>query len=166
MQTLKKLTASIKRCIESIGSVTSFLILVIIAITTYEVIARYAFNAPTSWAWPINKQLFAVFVMVAGSYTLIHKSHIRIEMLYERFPRYMKKIVNLLTLLAALCFLGSLLWKSSSMGFDAWQNKEKMVGVFKLPLYPLKMLIPIGTAIFLGACFAIYIGDRDKGGEK
>ena len=147
---------SIKRLIENIGKAGSFLILIIMAIVTFEVISRYAFNAPTSWAWLINKQLFGIFVLLAGGYTLIHKSHIRIEMLYEHYPPAMKTFVRWLTLIIALIFLGTLLWKSSVMGMDAWQIKEKAMGVFKLPLYPLKMFMPIGTALFILACIAVY----------
>ncbi len=126
------------------------------ALVTYEVISRYAFNAPTSWAWLINKQLFGIFVLIAGGYTLIHESHIRIEMLYEHYPPVMKTFVRWLTLIIAFIFLGTLLWKSSVMGLDAWQMKEKAMGVFKLPLYPLKMFMPIGTALFILACIAVY----------
>jgi len=156
----------IKRGVEVAGNIVGFFILAIVAITTYEVIARYAFNSPTNWAWPINKQIFGVFVMVAGSYALIHKSHIRIELLHDRFPAVVKKVIHWFTLFTALSFLGSLLWKSWAMALDAWQTKEKMVGVFKLPLYPLKIMIPVGTALFIAACLAVYIGGKNKGDRK
>ena len=146
----------IKRLIETVGKAGSFLILVIMGIVTFEVISRYAFNAPTSWAWLINKQLFGVFVLLAGGYTLIHKSHIRIEMLYERYPPAMKTFVRWLTFIISLIFLGTLLWKSSVMGLDAWQMKEKAMGIFKLPLYPLKLFMPVGTALFIAGCIAVY----------
>lgn len=146
----------IKQIIEMLGKAVSILILFIMAIVTYEVISRYAFNAPTSWAWLINKQLFGIFVLVAGSYALIHKSHIQIEMLYERYPPGVKNIIRWLTLMAALLFLGSLLWKSAVMGWDAWQTGEKATGVFKLPLYPLKMFMPFGVALFILGCLAVY----------
>ncbi|MBU0465255.1 MAG: TRAP transporter small permease [Proteobacteria bacterium] len=146
----------IKHIIEMVGKAVSVLILLIMAIVTYEVIARYAFNAPTSWAWVINKQLFGVFVLVSGSYTLIHKSHIQIEMLYEHFPPAVKNIIRWLTLMAAFLFLGSLLWKSAVMGLDAWQVSEKATGVLKLPLYPLKMFMPVSVALFILGCIAVY----------
>lgn len=146
----------IKHIIEMVGKVVSVLILFIMAVVTYEVISRYAFNTPTSWAWLVNKQLFGIFVIIGGSYALIHKSHIQIEMLYEHFPLSVKNIIRWLTLLAALCFLGSLVWKSTVMGLDAWQTKEVATGVFKIPLYPLKMFMPIGVTLFLLGCIAVY----------
>lgn len=142
----------ITRFIKLIGDVCSLLILLLMAVVTYEVVARYVFNSPTSWAWLINKQIFGVYVMVAGGYALVHNSHIRIEMLYQHFPRLVKKVVQWLTLMAACCFLGALLWKSWVMGSEAWKTKEVAMGVFKLPLYPLKLFMPVATLLFLLGC--------------
>ena len=147
----------VTRVIQKAGDLASLLILAIMAVVTYEVVSRYAFNHPTSWAWVINKQIFGVFVLIAGGYTLIHKSHIRIEMLYDRFPPAMRTVIRWLTLLAALLFLGSLLWKSTVMGLEAWETKELNMGVFKLPLYPLKLFMPVATLLFILGCIAAAI---------
>lgn len=145
----------ITRLIKVIGDVCSLLLLAIMAVVAYEVTARYVFNSPTSWAWLINKQLFGVYVMVAGGYALVHNSHIRIEMLYQHFPGTIKKVIRWFTLVAAFCFLGALLWKSWQMGMDAWRIKEVAMGGFRLPLYPLKLFIPFGTLLFLLGCIVV-----------
>jgi TRAP-type mannitol/chloroaromatic compound transport system permease small subunit len=145
---------TITKLIQKAGELASLLILLIMAVVTYEVVSRYAFNTPTSWAWLINKQLFGVFVLIAGGYTLVHNSHIRIEMVYDRFSPGFRRFVNGLSLLAALLFLGSLLWKGTAMGLEAWETKEVAMGVFKLPLYPLKLFMPIGALLFILGCIA------------
>ncbi|MFV0439342.1 MAG: TRAP transporter small permease subunit [Desulfopila sp.] len=149
---MKTIVEFFTHSIRLIGDVCSLLILVVMGIITYEVVARYGFNSPTSWAWLINKQLFGVFVMIAGSYALVHGSHIRIEMAYQHFPKTIKKLIGLFTFLCACCFLGALVWKSAVMGEQAWANKELAVGVFKLPLYPLKLFMPVTALIFLLGC--------------
>lgn len=146
----------IRTIIETAGKYCSLIILVIMLIVSFEVISRYVFNAPTSWAWLINKQLFGVFVLVGGSYALIHDSHIKIEMIYEHFSDRMKTAVRWLTLASALCFLGGLLWKSSAMAIAAFQVGERATGVFKMPLYPLKLFMPVSTALFILGCIAIF----------
>ena len=153
---LEGITKIIKIC----GDACSFIILLIMACVTYEVVARYVFNSPTSWAWLVNKQLFGVFVLVAGGYSLIHGNHIRIEMLYQHFSKRTKRVIHILSFLAALCFLGALLWKSSVMGLEAWGTKEKAIGVFKMPLYPLKLFMPIGTLLFLLGCIVRVIKNK------
>jgi TRAP-type mannitol/chloroaromatic compound transport system permease small subunit len=148
---LDGITVVIKR----VGDLCSLLILALMAVVTYEVVARYAFNSPTSWAWIINKQVFGVYVMVAGGYALVHNNHIRIEMLYQNFPRAMKMAVRWLSLVAAFCFLGALLWKSWVMGMEAWETKEVAMGIFKLPLYPLKLFMTVATLLFLLGCVVV-----------
>ena len=69
-------------------SLLSFLMMVI---TTVEVVGRYVFNYPTSWAWPLNRQLFGVFILFAGIYTMSKEDHIKVEIFYDHFPPKMKK---------------------------------------------------------------------------
>ena len=147
----------IDKLAKGIGNIVSYLILAIVAVVTYEVVARYWFNSPTSWAWLINKQIFGVYVMIAGSYALLHNMHIRIEILYERYPKWFKRFVHWATFFAAVVFLGSLCWKSGVMGLQAWDNKELAMGVFKLPLYPLKLFMPIGAALFILVCITNFL---------
>jgi TRAP-type mannitol/chloroaromatic compound transport system permease small subunit len=151
---MNTLIDAITRVIKFVGNVCSLLILLLMAVVAYEVIARYAFNSPTSWAWVINKQIFGIYVMVAGGYALVHNTHIRIEMLYQHFPRSIETVIRWFTLVAAFIFLGALLWKSWVMGQEAWETKEVAMGVFKLPLYPLKLFIPFATLLFLLGCIA------------
>ncbi len=132
------------------------MILAILTFITYEVVARYAFNSPTNWVWLVSKQFFGVYVIIAGSYTLINKQHIRIEVFYDKFPPRIKTVIRWLTLMASLCFLGALLWKGGAMGLDAWETKEKAIGVLRLPLYPLKMFIPVGTALYILGCLVFF----------
>jgi TRAP-type mannitol/chloroaromatic compound transport system permease small subunit len=153
---MKRITDKIEKFIDIVGGLASYLILAILAFITYEVIARYVFNAPTNWVWLVSKQVFGVFVIIGGSYTLIHKQHIRIEIFYDRYPPIIKTIVRWLTLAAALCFLGALLWKGGAMGLDAWQMKETSIGVLRMPLYPLKMFIPVGVAMYILACLIFF----------
>lgn len=154
---MKTILDGITRVIKLVGDVCSLLIILLMAVVAYEVIARYVFNSPTSWAWVVNKQIFGVYVMVAGSYALVHGNHIRIEMLYQHFPRTIKKVIQWLTLIAACCFLGALFWKSWIMGSEAWKAKELAMGIFKFPLYPLKLFIPFGTLLFfLGCIVAVF----------
>lgn len=153
---MKSIGIKIERMLNGIGRIGSFLILFIMTFIAYEVVARYVFNAPTSWVWPVSKQIFGVFVMIAGSYAMIHNQHIRIEVFYDRYPPLLKSVIRGLSLLIAILFLGSLLWKGTIMGLDAWHTKEKAVGMLKLPLYPLKLFIPIGTALFILGCVAYF----------
>ncbi len=131
------------------GDVMSLLIVVIMLCTTIEVILRYAFNSPTIWVWPVNRQIFGVYILFAGIYAMAKNTHIRIEVIYNRFTKKGRKTADLLALLAFVCFIVVLIWQSAWMGQNSFIMKETAHGAFRIPLYPLKLLIPITAVLFL-----------------
>lgn len=131
------------------GNGVSLLILLIMLFTTYEVIARYFFNSPTAWTWPINRQLFAIFALVGGAYTMAHGLHIRIEMFQERFGPIIKLLVRCLSLVCLCAFMGVLIWQGFSLGWASLSTKEVLPGVFRMPLYPIKLFVPLAAMLFL-----------------
>ena len=143
------------------GKAASFIIFLIMVITTVEVVARYAFNNPTIWVWPVNRQLFGVFILFAGIYTMSKREHIRIEIFYDHFPPRLKLIARIIALLSFISFIGVLIWQGTWMGWNALEVGEKASGTFRLPLYPLKLLIPIAAFWFLIEGIAVIC----RGGE-
>jgi TRAP-type mannitol/chloroaromatic compound transport system permease small subunit len=132
-----------------ISKPTSVLVFVMMCITTTEVVARYAFNHPTIWAWPVNRQIFGLFILVAGVYTMSRSLHIRIEILHEHFPPKIRLVAGLFALAALISFLGVLIWQGGWMGWNALMARERASGAFNIPLYPFKLLIPVGASLFL-----------------
>ena len=139
----------IDRISEKIGRFVCLLIFIMMTITTVEVVSRYVFNYPTMWVWPINRQLFGVFILFAGIYTMHKNDHIRVEILYDHFPPGLKLIARWIALGAFLCFMVALILQGVRMGWNAMTVREKLSGAFPIPLYPLKMLIPIAAFLFL-----------------
>jgi TRAP-type mannitol/chloroaromatic compound transport system permease small subunit len=131
------------------AKITCYLVFIIMLITALDVIARYAFNRPLLWGWLLNRQLFGVFILFAGVYTLFKGGHIRIEILYDHFPPRLKRISRWVALIALICFMGVLIWQSAWMGWNSLMMNEKAAGAFRIPWYPFKLLIPIVTVLFL-----------------
>ncbi len=129
------------------SSVCSYIILLITITVSIEVIGRYVFNHPTSWVWPINRQLFGIFILMAMAYTQSENGHIRIEVFYNHFPPRLKTVATWFAFIVALSFVGVLVWQTSKMAISAVAVSEKVSGVFKLPVYPFKVLIPIASTL-------------------
>jgi TRAP-type mannitol/chloroaromatic compound transport system permease small subunit len=151
----------ITRITEAISKPASLLVFVMMLITSTEVIGRYVFNHPTTWAWPLNRQIFGVFILVAGAYTMSKREHIRIEILYDHFPPKIKLIARGIALASFVIFMGVLVWQGSWMGLNSLMMKEKLAGAFRMPLYPFKLLIPIGALLFLLQGIAEYFRRDD-----
>jgi len=163
-----KMNAGIKSFFELIDAITekigrpiSLLVFLMTAVTTTEVVGRYVFNHPTIWAWPLNRQIFGLFILVAGAYTMSKDGHIKIEIFYDHFPPRIKLIARMIALFCFVIFMGVLIWQASWMGLNSLKMGEKIAGAFHMPIYPFKILIPIFAFLFFLQGIAVFCRRKD-----
>jgi TRAP-type mannitol/chloroaromatic compound transport system permease small subunit len=77
------------------------------------------------------------------------EAHIRVEIVYDHFPPKMKMMARWIAMAAFLCFMVALVLQGSRLGWNSLIVREKLTGAFPIPLYPLKLLIPITAFLFL-----------------
>src|ERR687890_1123251 len=69
-----------------VGKAFSWSIVAMTLVIVYEVFSRYAFRAPTSWAYDVSYMLYGTLFMMAGAYALSRNGHVRGDFLYRNFP--------------------------------------------------------------------------------
>jgi TRAP-type mannitol/chloroaromatic compound transport system permease small subunit len=52
------------------GNLVAWLIVPMVLALSYEVVARYLFNAPTLWAYDMTFMLYGTFFMLGSAFTL------------------------------------------------------------------------------------------------
>jgi TRAP-type mannitol/chloroaromatic compound transport system permease small subunit len=133
------------------GRIVSYLVYPLVGGVAYEVIARYAFNAPTEWAYDMTYMLYGTIFMLGAAYTLLKKGHIRTDMLYGRWsPRRQGKIDAVMYLV--LFFPGMILylWAGFDYAAHSWATNEKASMSPWMPIiYPFKTVIPVTAAMLL-----------------
>jgi TRAP-type mannitol/chloroaromatic compound transport system permease small subunit len=77
------------------GLVAASLIPLLAFLITYEVISRYAFGAPTSWAFEISYMLMGISLMLGLAWCTLARKHIRVDFLYDQMPAKGKASVDL-----------------------------------------------------------------------
>lgn len=70
----------------AIAAVSMVMILGLVFSMVYEVAARYAFNAPTIWAYDISYMLNGSLFLLAAAFTLAKNNHVRIDFLSALLP--------------------------------------------------------------------------------
>ena len=160
-KSLRKIIDVVEAVNERLGQGAGYIVLLIMLTTTTEVVMRYVFNRPTMFAWPLNRIFFGVFILFAGLYNMKTGLHIRIEIFYEKFPPKVKFFAHLLELGAFLAFIGVLVWQTTWMGYNSLTSRELMVGAFRAPLYPFKVLIPIVCLLFLLEGIIVFVRKRN-----
>jgi hypothetical protein len=69
-----------------VGKAFAWLILVLTLGVSYEVVARYVFRAPTTWAFDFSYINYGALFLMAGAYALSRNGHVRADVLYRLWP--------------------------------------------------------------------------------
>jgi len=149
----------IDRMNEIIGKAISFFIPVLVVVIAYEIFVRYILNSPTIWAHEVSQMVFGAYVILLGGFLQQRNGHVNVEILSERFPPRVRAFINLFTWLLFFAFVGTLLWKGWDLAYDSFLYRETEPTVFAPPVYPIKMMIPLGALLLLLQGLVKYIGD-------
>ena len=156
---MKTLLKTIDATSEWSGKLVSLMFYAMMGVLVWEVVVRYAFNAPTIWAHGISVRIFAAYAVLAGAYVLLHKGHIAMDLVYSRFPLRTKAIVDLITAPLFFAFCGVLLWYGSSFAWTSLMMLELDDTAFRAPIYPIKLMVPVGAFLILLQGLAKYSRD-------
>ena len=77
------------------GTWVAWLNMPLVFIVAWEVIARYAFNAPTIWSFDLTYMLYGTIFMLGCAYTLLKGAHVRTDMFWEKFSPRTQGIMGL-----------------------------------------------------------------------
>ncbi|MBI2554268.1 MAG: TRAP transporter small permease subunit [Candidatus Rokubacteria bacterium] len=142
-----RIVAAIDRLSTATGWLAGWLIVPMTLGVAYEVVARYAFNAPTKWAASLTYMLYGAQFMLAAAYTLLKGGHIRTDVFYERWSAKTRAIIDAMSYVFFF-FPGMLfvLYAGAVLAREAWEIRER-AGAW--PLYPLKAVIPLTAALLM-----------------
>jgi TRAP-type mannitol/chloroaromatic compound transport system permease small subunit len=133
------------------GWLAGWLIVPMTLAVTYEVVARYAFNAPTIWAYDTTYMLFSTQFMLAAAYTLLRGGHIRTDVFYERWSPRTRAIIDAVSyVLFFFPGMAFVLYAGSVEAWHAWEIGERSDwSPWRPVIYPLKAVIPVTAALLL-----------------
>jgi TRAP-type mannitol/chloroaromatic compound transport system permease small subunit len=143
--TLENLLQSIDTVSNFIGKNAGWSILILTLAMSYEVIMRYAFNAPTAWAFDVSYILYGILFMCAGPYALSRNAHVRGDFIYRAWSVKKQAWFDLVLYflfffpgILALCYAGYYFASFSWIIGEHSSNSPNGP-----PLYHFKSLIPV-----------------------
>lgn len=150
MDTLKAIVKIIDTISQNVGRVLSWVLLCLVGLSCFEVFTRRFLGKPTIWTHEILGYIFAASILLIMGYTLLHKGHASIDIIYERFPKRRQALANVFTLsVFALFFTIVMLIDGTIFAYTSWHMQERTPSAFNAIIYPAKTLIPIGFALLL-----------------
>lgn len=167
---LDKISTFIDATNERVGKATAWLTTILVLLFCYDVITRYIFNSSSVAMFELEWHLFSIVFLVGAGYTLKHDRHVRVDILYAKFPPKGKAWVNLLgTLLflipfCLLIFRGTLpyielSWKIDEGSSDAGGLPHRYI-IKSFMLLGFVLLFLQGIALILKSLRVIVAGEK------
>ncbi|MFC2044560.1 TRAP transporter large permease subunit [Chloroflexota bacterium] len=135
---------NVSRLINSIGL---FLLAALMFLMTADVVMRYIFNRPIEGAHEIVELMMAMIVGLGLAYAGLHKRHIAIDLIVNRFEPRARAVINTITSLITLSLLGLIAWRAIVYAEIARLSGRVTVSLH-IPIWPFIYLFALGMVVF------------------
>ncbi|WP_218240393.1 TRAP transporter small permease subunit [Comamonas fluminis] len=150
MQALLALSRAIDRLNAFIGKYSIWLIFAATFISAANAIVRKAFDTSSNAFLEVQWYLFAWSFLIAAGYTLLHREHVRIDVINSRLS---KKAQVWIDIIGFACFLTPLcitiLWLSTPVAIQMYQSGEVSGNPGGLIRWPVWAAIPVGITLLM-----------------
>lgn len=143
---------AVVRVLDSISdhlSWVSYLLIPLTLIIFIDVVCRYAFNSPLSWGYEVSLYMYAVTGLLAGAYSFLHNSHVRMDIFYNRLSPKGKAIIDLSTSVFFFTYIIILLVSTTQFAIFSIVTNQHSNSPFGPPLYPVKIVLVIAVIFML-----------------
>ncbi len=148
MDWLLALARAIDRLNETVGRLVLWLVLLAVLVSAGNAIARYGFNMSSNAWLEIQWYLFSAIILLGAGYTLRHNGHVRVDVLYGRFPPRVQAGVDLVgSLLFLVPFAALMAWLSWAGFAESYAIGETSADAGGLSRWPIKLAIPLGFGL-------------------
>jgi TRAP-type mannitol/chloroaromatic compound transport system permease small subunit len=142
-----------------IGHFAMYLILVLIGILLYAGVSKAVFGVGPIWSVEMASFTLAAIYMLGGAYSLQTGGHVRMDLFYGEWSPRTRALVDCLTVLGLLLYLGVLLVgavESTTYAIETGQHRPSAWGP---PLWPIRLVMATGVFLMLLQVIAIVIRD-------
>lgn len=123
-------------------------------LTLVDVICRAGFNKPITGSFELTEMMFAAGVALIIGYSVVLKSHIRIDMLVNLFPLKAQVVLEILSHFICAVFFLAASWASWRQGMTV-HGQGTTSGVMAIPIYPVYYILAFGC-LLSGILYFIY----------
>lgn len=148
-----KIWSSIEKTIdfiaEAMGRIGWVLILYCMFLGVTDVFLRYVLNSPSLWISTTLQVAMVLIACVGGVYALNDNAFVKLDLFYANFSPKKKAICDIITVAYTGLFLSVLIWKGYKAGLMSLKMNQVTPTSIPIPIYPLKIFIPIAGVCML-----------------
>jgi TRAP-type mannitol/chloroaromatic compound transport system permease small subunit len=146
---VKSLVRAIDGFSKVCGILAAVVVIVLILLMMYDAVLRYAFNAPTIWAFEVNTWLMGAAFVLSIGYALSHDAHVRVDLLYSETTRRHLRVVDLICFILLLPIVAWSTWGLWHYFFDAFKSSERTgTSAWNPLIWPFRFVLFLGFLAF------------------
>ena len=146
-----RLVRIIDKFTDTTGTWVAWLNVPLMLAVSYEVISRYAFNAPTIWSFDVTYMLYGTIFMLGSAYALHKGAHIRTDFFFEKWSIRTQGMIDSIayivfffpSIFVFLLVSGAEGWYAYDIGETSEQTPWRPI------LWPFKMVVPLTCLVLL-----------------
>ena len=160
---MSPLVHRIERITTNIGIIAALTLVPLILTTTYEVLARYIFDAPTIWAYEVGYMLTGTHFLLGMAYTLQQGQFIRIDIFSQDMSAKTRALIDLCSYSVILPLM---MWLS--YGLTAYlisgfiKNERSGQSAMNMVVWPFRVVFLIAFTLLALQVYAEIIKSLEK----
>ncbi len=136
--------------VEHAGRLASWTGFALVLVMAFNVLLRYLFHTGSVAMQELEWHLMAPVSLLCMAYAIKHEGHVRVDILYGRFPPRVKQVLEVVACLAAVAFSAIIIKLSWGYVMQSYLIGEKSPDPGGLPYrFILKSMIPLGFLLLL-----------------
>jgi TRAP-type C4-dicarboxylate transport system permease small subunit len=144
MNHLEQINVFLNKILMIIGGVA---VLSLMSLATGNVVLRFFFNTPYRGAYEVVGFLGAIVIAFALGYTQKRKDHIVVDILTERFPKQINRILDAANYFITMIFFAIVSWQLFVWGIKIAKSGE-VSETIKIIFHPFVYCVAIGFLVF------------------
>ncbi len=148
-----------------VGLFAMYLIFGMLGILFYSTISKNFFE-PSLWTLEMAQFVMVAYYLLGGGYSMQVHSHVRVDLLYDRWSDRTKAVVDAVTILFLLFYLALLLFGGISSTRYALQYGEESYSAWAPYMAPIKITMCIGITLMILQVVATFFKDLAKARGK
>jgi TRAP-type C4-dicarboxylate transport system permease small subunit len=148
MNLLEGLLKSVGVVEKAVSTIAALFMFAIMMIVFTDVVMRYVFNRPFSWAYDlISLYLMAgVFFLILSEAYASH-AHVSVDILQQKFSPAMIRVTEIVTCLVGITVFSLIAYLGFLRTVESFQANDVMAGGIPWPMWPSIGLVPFGAGL-------------------
>jgi TRAP-type mannitol/chloroaromatic compound transport system permease small subunit len=144
-----RVSDGIDRLVGAVGGLFAWTSFLLVAVMATNVLLRYLFSTGSVWAQELEWHLLVPICLVGMAYALNQADHVRVDILFARYPERVKHLIDAIGHLAFVVIAIIIVWLSWRYVMQSWTLREGSANPGGIDhRYLLKAFIPAGFLLF------------------